>query len=53
MTRSFYTIGYEGARVDAFVATLQRAGVETLIDVRDVPLSPQARILQVGPGRKS
>jgi uncharacterized protein (DUF488 family) len=39
MPRSFYTIGYEGSRVDDFVATLRRAGVETLIDVRDVPLS--------------
>jgi uncharacterized protein (DUF488 family) len=39
MTRSFYTIGYEGSRVDEFVATLRRAGIETLIDVRDLPLS--------------
>lgn len=39
MTRSFYTIGYEGSRVDEFVATLRGAGVETLIDVRDLPLS--------------
>jgi uncharacterized protein (DUF488 family) len=37
--RIFYTIGYEGSHVKEFVATLQRAGVDTLIDVRDVPLS--------------
>jgi uncharacterized protein (DUF488 family) len=39
MKRSFYTIGYEGSRVEEFVATLRHAGVETLIDVRDLPLS--------------
>lgn len=39
MQRSFYTIGYEGSQVEAFVTTLRRAGVKTLIDVRDLPLS--------------
>lgn len=39
MQRSFYTIGYEGSQVEVFVATLRRARVETLIDVRDLPLS--------------
>jgi uncharacterized protein (DUF488 family) len=39
MQHGFYTIGYEGSHVGVFVATLRRAGVETLIDVRDVPLS--------------
>ncbi|WP_315810836.1 DUF488 domain-containing protein [Bradyrhizobium sp. SZCCHNR3107] len=39
MQHRFYTIGYEGSQVEAFAATLRRAGVETLIDVRDVPLS--------------
>lgn len=39
MQNSFYTIGYEGSALEAFVATLRSAGVETLIDVRDVPLS--------------
>lgn len=34
-----FTIGYEGATQDAFVATLQAAGVERVIDVRAVPLS--------------
>lgn len=35
----FCTIGYEGCDVDDFVSTLQRAGIEALIDVRDLPLS--------------
>lgn len=34
-----FTIGYEGATVDAFLDTLQQAGVKTLVDVRAVPLS--------------
>ena len=33
------TIGYEKASLEGFVAALQAAGVETLIDVRDVPWS--------------
>ena len=38
MTRIF-TIGYEGATQDEFIAALQSAGVERVIDVRAVPLS--------------
>lgn len=34
-----FTIGYEGARIDAFVATLKRAGVDLLVDVRAVAVS--------------
>lgn len=34
-----FTIGYEGATQSDFIATLQRAGVERIIDVRAVPLS--------------
>ena len=34
-----FTIGYEGATQDEFVAALQKAGVERVIDVRAVPLS--------------
>jgi uncharacterized protein (DUF488 family) len=33
------TIGYEGASLDDFLATLQRAGVAAVIDIRDVPAS--------------
>ena len=34
-----FTIGYEGATVGEFVAALQAAGVERVIDVRALPLS--------------
>ncbi|MCB8880637.1 DUF488 domain-containing protein [Acidisoma cellulosilytica] len=36
------TIGYEKAGFGAFIATLRAAGVKTLIDVRDLPLSRRA-----------
>jgi uncharacterized protein (DUF488 family) len=38
MTRIF-TIGYEGTTVPEFLAALQKAGVERVIDVRALPLS--------------
>lgn len=34
-----WTIGYEGATMDAFLGALTRAGVEQVIDVRALPLS--------------
>jgi uncharacterized protein (DUF488 family) len=34
-----FTIGYEGATIDAFLDTLARAGVKTLVDVRAVAQS--------------
>src|SRR4051812_19355310 len=34
-----FTIGYEGTTVGEFIAALQRAGVERIIDVRALPLS--------------
>lgn len=34
-----FTIGYEGATIDAFIDTLAKAGVKTLVDVRAVPQS--------------
>ena len=39
MSNTLYTIGYEKARLADVVATLAAAGVATLIDVRDRPLS--------------
>lgn len=33
------TIGYEGADLDDFVQTLRNAGIDTLVDVRELPLS--------------
>lgn len=37
-----FTIGYEGASQPAVVAALKAAGVRTLVDVRDLPLSRRA-----------
>lgn len=34
-----FTIGYEGASVEGFLQTLKAAGVTTLLDVRELPLS--------------
>lgn len=34
-----YTIGYEGAELGDFVATLKAAGIETLVDVRELAIS--------------
>jgi uncharacterized protein (DUF488 family) len=34
-----YTIGYESATSDDFIATLRRHGIEQVIDVRALPLS--------------
>lgn len=36
------TIGYEGAALDDFLATLREVGVATVIDVRQVPVSRRA-----------
>ena len=36
---TIYTIGYEGATMDAFLAALAAAGVRRVIDVRALPLS--------------
>ena len=37
--RPLYTLGYEKARLDDVIAALKDAGVATLIDVRDRPIS--------------
>jgi uncharacterized protein (DUF488 family) len=34
-----YTIGYEGTTIERFLATLLAARVDTLVDVRELPLS--------------
>src|SRR6266481_5187938 len=39
MAHALFTIGYEKARLADFLATLAAAGVATLIDVRDRPIS--------------
>lgn len=39
MQAKLYTIGYEGAELGQFLKTLMDAGVEHVIDIRDVPVS--------------
>jgi len=39
MKRPVLTIGYEGVDIDAFLETLSLAGVQHLVDIRDVPVS--------------
>ncbi len=39
MKRKISTIGYEGATIEQFVATLKHASIDLLIDVRNMPLS--------------
>ncbi|WP_326541214.1 DUF488 domain-containing protein [Pseudorhodoferax sp.] len=34
-----YTFGYEGLDLESFIARLHRAGVRTVVDVRELPLS--------------
>jgi uncharacterized protein (DUF488 family) len=34
-----YTIGYEGSAMPPFIACVREAGVETVVDVRELPLS--------------
>ena len=36
---TLYTLGYEGLDVAAFIGRLQEVGVETVVDVRELPLS--------------
>jgi uncharacterized protein (DUF488 family) len=36
---ALHTIGYEGRSIGDFLATLETAGINLLIDVRDVPIS--------------
>jgi uncharacterized protein (DUF488 family) len=37
--KTLATIGYEGTDIERFVSTLHRSGIQTLIDVRALPLS--------------
>ncbi len=37
-----FTIGYEGITLEAFVETLREHGVQTVVDVRELPLSRRA-----------
>ena len=37
--KHLYTVGYEGAVLGDFIATLKAFGIKQIIDVRDLPLS--------------
>lgn len=37
--RNLFTLGYEGLDIAAFIARAQAAGVQTVVDVRELPLS--------------
>lgn len=37
--KHIYTIGYEGAALHDFIATLRHVGVDVLVDVRELPIS--------------
>jgi len=39
IAKALHTIGYEGSSIGDFLATLETAGIDLLIDVRDVPIS--------------
>ena len=39
LNMEFFTIGYEGASLEDFLASLKNAGIDTLIDIREVPIS--------------
>jgi uncharacterized protein (DUF488 family) len=36
---TIYTVGYEGLDIDAFISLLVEHGVETVVDIRELPLS--------------
>ncbi|MCY0992144.1 DUF488 domain-containing protein [Nannocystis sp. ILAH1] len=38
-TVEFFTVGYAGKSVDDFIQVLRRAGVQRVVDVRELPLS--------------
>lgn len=38
-TSNLYTFGYEGMSLEAFIVRLKEAGVRTVVDVRQLPLS--------------
>lgn len=38
-TMTVFTIGYEGLDIDAFMSLLTEHGIDTIVDVRELPLS--------------
>ncbi len=39
MPATLFTFGYEGLAIEAFIARVMAAGVKTIVDVRELPLS--------------
>lgn len=37
--KTLYTVGYEGASLSDFILTLQANGIDTILDVREIPVS--------------
>lgn len=36
---TIFTIGYEGLDIDAFMSLLKQHGIDTIVDIRELPLS--------------
>ncbi len=51
MGKGLLTIGYEGGTLADFLETLRRAKVETVIDIRDVPISRKTGFSKVALAR--
>jgi uncharacterized protein (DUF488 family) len=49
---TIYTIGYEGIDINGFLSLLRRHKIETVVDVRELPLS-RRRQLEAIQGRIS
>lgn len=43
-----FTFGYEGLEIEAFIARLKQAGVRSVVDVRDLPLSRKKGFSKTG-----
>jgi hypothetical protein len=48
-TPSLFTIGYEGRTIDELVDRLRAAGIERVVDVRELPLSRRRPIAAGAP----
>ena len=48
--RVLHTIGYEGSSIADFLATLETAGIDLVIDVREVPISRKRGFSKVALG---
>ncbi|MGN6317380.1 DUF488 family protein [Trinickia sp.] len=42
------TIGYEGLDIDAFISLLSENGIETVVDIRELPLSRKPGFSEIG-----